>query len=57
VAVKKAYGKIKPDIQNEGGDPEFIHLLQKFMRSRSSVIQEARGFKDKKPFSAQDVGT
>lgn len=46
--MKKACGKINPEIQNDGGDPFSIHLVQNAIRSRSSVIQDASGLSDKK---------
>jgi hypothetical protein len=57
VAVKKACGKKKPEIQNAGGDPLLIHLVRNEIRSKSSLIHEAKGFKERKPLSAQMPGT
>jgi hypothetical protein len=57
VAVKKAYGKKNPEIQNAGGDPLLIHLVRKEIRSKSSLIHEANGFNERKPLSAQIAGT
>jgi hypothetical protein len=55
--VKKACGKKKPEIQNAGGDPLLIHLVRNEIRSKSSLIHEAKGFKERKPLSAQMPGT
>jgi hypothetical protein len=57
VPVKNAWGKKKPEIQNTLGVPSFIQFVRKVILSLASWIQDASGFKERKPFSYQLLGT
>jgi len=48
---------MNPDIQKAAGEPLLIHFPMKFTLSRRSLIQEARGLRERKPVSAHRSGT
>mmetsp|Transcript_99165 Transcript_99165/g.309310 ORF Transcript_99165/g.309310 Transcript_99165/m.309310 type:complete len:213 (-) Transcript_99165:142-780(-) len=56
-AVRKAWGKKRPETQKEMGCPLSNQSLKKLMRSFRSLYHAVSGFKERKPTPAQLSGT